>query len=126
MIIHFQKYEKEYNQDKSVGAQFSYALCLVRSGYAGDMRKGINLLEELCNRNPEGKRDYIYYLAFGYARLQDYTLSLKYIEKFLLIEPNNEQAKSLQELVKSKRMSEATKGAAVVGGESSSFAILLE
>lgn len=57
------------------------------------MRKGINLLEDLSNRHPEGKRDYIYYLAFGHARLQDYTLSLKFIEKFLQIEPENEQAK---------------------------------
>lgn len=80
------------------------------------MRRGINLLQDLCERHPDGKRDYIYYLAFGYARLQDYTLSLKYIERFLEIEPQNEQAKNLQELVKSKRMSDATKGAAVVGG----------
>lgn len=82
------------------------------------MRKGINLLEDLCERHPAGKRDYIYYLAFGYARLQDYSLSLKYIDRFLQIEPENEQAKNLQELVKSKRRSDATKGAAVVGGES--------
>lgn len=80
------------------------------------MRKGINLLEDLSNRHPEGKRDYIYYLAFGYARLQDYTLSLKFIDKFLQIEPENEQARSLRELVKAKRMNEATKGAAMVGG----------
>lgn len=80
------------------------------------MRKGIHLLEDLAARNPEGKRDYIYYLAFGYARLQDYTLSLKYIERFLQIEPDNEQARNLQELVKSKRLSEGAKGAAVVGG----------
>lgn len=80
------------------------------------MRKGINLLEDLCERHPEGKRDYIYYLAFGYARLQEYNISLKYIEKFLQIEPNNEQALQLQMLVKEKRMDSAKKGAAVVGG----------
>lgn len=80
------------------------------------MRKGISLLEELCTRHPEGKRDYIYYLAFGHARLQDYTLSLKYIDRFLAIEPENEQALNLREVVKSKRLTEATKGAAVVGG----------
>lgn len=80
------------------------------------MKKGINLLEDLCDKHPEGKRDYIYYLAFGYARLQEYHLCLKYIEKFLLIEPNNEQALQLQEYVKQKRMDSAKKGVAVVGG----------
>lgn len=114
--FHAQKFEKEYNQEKNVNTQFSYALCLIRSNYSGDMRRGIGLLQDLCEHHADGKRDYIYYLAFGYARLQEYTLSLKYIEKFLLIEPENEQAKNLQELVKSKRMSDATKGAAVVGG----------
>lgn len=112
-----QKFEKEYNQEKTVNSQFSYALCLIRSNYSGDMRKGINLLEDLCERHPEGKRDYIYYLAFGYARLQDYTISMKYIERFLQIEPQNEQAKNLLDLVKSKRVAEASKGAAMVGGK---------
>lgn len=41
---------------------------------------------------------------------------MKYIERFLQIEPQNEQAKNLLDLVKSKRVAEATKGAAVVGG----------
>lgn len=80
------------------------------------MRKGISLLEDLCQRHADGKRDYIYYLSFAYARLQEYSISLKYIDKFLLIEPQNEQALSLRELVKSKRNEEAAKGAAVVTG----------
>lgn len=77
-------------------AQFEYAWCLVRSQYSTDMRKGIVLLEDLCNRHSAGNRDYIYYLAIGNARLKNYTDSLKFVQAFLQVEPNNQQAISLE------------------------------
>lgn len=58
--------------------------------------QGIILLEDLTNRHAEGNRDYIYYLAIGNARLKNYSDSLKYIKAFLQVEPNNQQAKSLE------------------------------
>lgn len=47
-------------------------------------------------RHAEGNRDYIYYLAIGNARLKQYSLALKYCKAFLQIEPNNQQAISLE------------------------------
>lgn len=60
------------------------------------MKKGIVLLEDLCNRHAQGNRDYIYYLAIGNARLKNYTDALKFIKAFLQVEPNNQQAISLE------------------------------
>jgi hypothetical protein len=52
-------------------AQFEYSWCLVRSRYPGDIRKGITLLEDLYNNGSEdGRRDYLYYLAIGNARIR--------------------------------------------------------
>lgn len=67
-----------YNQQLHNGTmdnktQFQYAWCLVRSKYAGDIRKGIMLLEDLYENNGESeKRDSLYYLAIGNARIQVY------------------------------------------------------
>lgn len=51
--------------------QFQYAWCLVRSKYPADIRKGIMLLEDLYGRNGDSeKRDCLYYLAIGNARIK--------------------------------------------------------
>ncbi|KXJ82400.1 mitochondrial fission 1 protein [Aedes albopictus] len=116
-----EKFEKKYNrelQSKSLShtSQFEYAWCLVRSNYANDMRSGITLLEDLCRKNPEGKRDYIYYLALAYTRLKEYSTAMKYVQAFLEIEPNNQQVISLEEYIKKKMEIEGLKGVAMAGG----------
>lgn len=80
----FQTFEKIYHDqlyDNNVTpkAQFEYAWCLVRSKYPADIRKGIVLLQELYNSHEPGKRDYLYYLAFGNARIKEYSKALNYI-----------------------------------------------
>lgn len=116
MIIVSQKIENEYNRDPSPNTQFVYAMCLVRSKYSSDMSQGLFLLEDLCRHHPEGKRDYIYYLAFGNARLHEYGTAIRYIEKFQEIEPQNEQVQQLLDFCKKRRTETATKGAAILGG----------
>jgi len=51
-------------------AQFEYAWCLVRSKYSADIRKGILLLEDLYSNHDTEKRDCLYYLAIGNARIK--------------------------------------------------------
>ena len=53
------------------------------------------ILEDLARIHPDGKRDYIYYLAFGNARIKNYSEGLKYCRAFLEIE-SNEQVRSLE------------------------------
>lgn len=58
--------------------------------------QGIVFLEELSLRHAEGNRDYIYYLAVGNARIGNYSLALRYLKAFLLVEPNNIQVLTLE------------------------------
>ncbi|KAF4523104.1 hypothetical protein B566_EDAN003118 [Ephemera danica] len=116
------KFEEEYHRqlgqsNVSLQTQFEYAWCLVRSTYYGDIRKGIMLLEDLF-KNPEAqdKRDYLYYLAIGYARVKEYSKSLKFVKAFLQIEPGNMQVLELERLVKSRMTKEGLAGMAVAGG----------
>lgn len=116
-----ERFERQYYRELEQGdvshkAQFEYAWCLVRSQYSSDMHKGVVLLEDLCNRNSQGNRDYIYYLAIGNARLKNYSDSLKFIDAFLQVEPNNQQAISLKEHIRKKMEREGMIGMAVAGG----------
>ncbi|XP_016970268.1 mitochondrial fission 1 protein isoform X4 [Drosophila rhopaloa] len=81
--------------------------------------EGIMILEELARTHPDGRRDYIYYLAFGNARIKEYTSGLKYCRAFLDIE-SNDQVRSLesefQEYIKKQSDKEVAKGMAVAGG----------
>ncbi|XP_037731883.1 mitochondrial fission 1 protein isoform X2 [Drosophila subpulchrella] len=105
------KYHHELELDGEVATEtkFEYAFCLVRSRYTNDIRK------ELARTHPEGRRDYIYYLAFGNARIKEYTSGLKYCRAFLDIE-SNDQVRSLQEYIKKQIDKEVAKGMAVAGG----------
>jgi fission 1 protein len=116
------RFEARYNEEMAAGkvspsSQFEYAWCLVRSKYPSDIRKGILLLEDLYqNRDQTGKRDYLYYLAIGNARIKEYQLALKYIRGLLQVEPGNRQAQDLENIIKSKMAKEGLIGMAVVGG----------
>lgn len=65
-------------------AQFEYAWCLVRSKFPADIRKGIIFLEELYqNANADGRRDYLYYLAIGNARIKVGVLTVECMSSLL-------------------------------------------
>merc|ERR1712107_566257 len=90
------RYQTELNSGKvSSGAQFDYAWCLVRSKYPSDIRKGILLLEDLyTNRDESGKRDYLYYLAIGNARLKEYQTALKFVRGLLQVDQETGKPKN--------------------------------
>lgn len=54
------------------------------------------LLRELFETHPEGKRDYLFYLAIGIARVKEYNKALHYVRAFLEIEPANQQVLALE------------------------------
>lgn len=109
-------YEQLYAEDVTEKAQFEYAWCLVRSKYSADIRKGIVLLEDLYINHDSGKRDCLYYLAIGNARIKEYSKALSYLRAFLQIEPGNEQVQQLERLIQEKMEKEGLFGIAVVGG----------
>ncbi|OXU27464.1 mitochondrial fission 1 protein isoform X2 [Nasonia vitripennis] len=116
------KFEIIYNEQLLSGTvdqkvQFQYAWCLVRSKYPADIRKGIMLLEDLYGRNGDSeKRDCLYYLAIGNARIKEYSKALHYVRAFLQIEPGNTQVQRLEVLIKKKMDREGLKGMAIAGG----------
>ncbi|XP_021921996.1 mitochondrial fission 1 protein isoform X2 [Zootermopsis nevadensis] len=116
------KYERAYHEELLKGevtqkAQFEYSWCLVRSQYWADIRKGITLLEDLYNSGSEdGRRDYLYYLAIGNARIREYGKALKYVRSFLQIEPGNQQVQNLETSIRKTMEKEGLKGLAMAGG----------
>ncbi|XP_034188798.1 mitochondrial fission 1 protein isoform X2 [Osmia lignaria lignaria] len=102
------KFERVYHEQLRSSfvtqkAQFEYAWCLVRSKYPADIRKGIILLEDLyCNHDDSNKRDCLYYLAIGNARIK--------------VEPQNRQVQHLETLIKKKMEKEGLYGMAIAGG----------
>lgn len=115
---HEQLYNAELAQGKvTVGTQFQYAWCLVRSRYTNDMRRGTVLLEELLNGgSPQVQRDCLFYLGIGNYRLKDYTNALKFVRGLLKIEPNNRQGADLEKLINKKMKKDGLLGMAIVGG----------
>ncbi|XP_018012798.1 mitochondrial fission 1 protein [Hyalella azteca] len=116
------KHEEAYNKELMSGpvsssTQFNYACFLIQSKYPGDVRRGISLLEELYqNPDESGKRDYVYFLAVGNARLKDYNQALQYINGLLAVERSNKQVQELKVIIEKRMRGEAVKGAAVAGG----------
>ncbi|KAG4070775.1 hypothetical protein HA402_011001 [Bradysia odoriphaga] len=88
------KYERLYvkaTKEEKLTNQiiFDYAVCLIKSRYAADMNRGVILMEDLTLSHPEGNREYLYYLAMGYARLKDYTLAINLLKASLKVEPES-------------------------------------
>ncbi|XP_008548730.1 mitochondrial fission 1 protein [Microplitis demolitor] len=116
------KFENIYNEQLRTSnvtqkAQFEYAWCLVRSKYPSDIRKGIVLLEDLFNNHGDAeKRDCLYYLAIGNARIKEYTKALHYVRAFLQVEPGNKQVQDLETCIRKKMEKEGLVGMAVAGG----------
>jgi len=117
IIEHERLYNEELQSKPVVSSQtqFGYAYVLVKSPYDNDIRKGIRLLQELCQSGVD-QRDFVYYLAVGHYRLHDYTPAMKFCQRVLEMEPGNQQATQLLEIIKKKRKKDAMIGAAVLGG----------
>ncbi|XP_063236902.1 mitochondrial fission 1 protein [Bacillus rossius redtenbacheri] len=116
------KFERVYHGQLTAGnvtdkAQFEYAWCLVRSKFPTDIKKGIILFEDLFQKGTgDSKRDCLYYLAIGCARLKEYSKALQYVRAFLQVEPDNQQVQTLEKQIKKRMEKEGLVGMAVAGG----------
>ncbi|CAO1324131.1 unnamed protein product [Diamesa serratosioi] len=117
-----EKFEKEYRRELeekkfvTVKTQFEYAWSLIRSRYASDIHTGISLFEDLSEKNPEDKRDYIYYLAIANTRVKKFEIAQKFVKAFLELEPTNQQVLLLDEYIEKQLNKEFKKDAAITGG----------
>eukprot|EP00128_Syssomonas_multiformis_P011214 Colp12_sorted_trinity150504_noHs@16729 len=126
-----QFHENVYNRERekagrpSVQASFNYAYCLIRSKYEDDIRHGIRILLDLSGRdNGSQRREYTYYLAFAYYRLEEYTEAKEYVTMLLYSEPNNRQANELKQAIEYKIQKDGILGLAIVGGAVAAIGLL--
>ena len=77
------------------------------------------------NRDESGKRDYLYYLAIGNARIKEYQTALKYVRALLQVQPGNRQAQDLEAVVTRRMEKDGIKGMAIVGGATLAFGALV-
>jgi fission 1 protein len=74
--IFLQKIEDLYKEQNFLGKidpniQFQYGWCLIRSKFSEDVKRGIVLLQDLCDKSDVSvKKDCLYYLVIGYAELK--------------------------------------------------------
>lgn len=110
-------YHNERNQNGTVSSktQFEYSWALIRSRYTPDIKRGIQLLENLLEYG-DNKRDYLYYLIISYFKIGQYQRALDHCDAFLDVEKNNRQVIELKKVIKDKLIKEGLKGAAVTGG----------
>ena len=74
-----QAFEKAYHNERqqngtvSAKTQFEYSWALIRSKYTSDIKRGINLLENLLEFGDNScKRDYLYYLIISYFKIGEW------------------------------------------------------
>lgn len=114
------RFEEAYNAEVEKGnvspdTQFSYAWCLIRSDNKSDIHKGVLLLQGLCHSGAD-QRDYLFFIAQGYYKLNEYKLALRHTNRLLQIEPNNSQAIELQEKINSQMKKDGLIGLGILGG----------
>jgi len=109
-------YESEVAKG-TVSAQsaFDYAFWLISSPRFDDREKGVVLLKGLHQRDTDN-RDYLYFLALGNYKLQDYVMTRRYCDMLLEIEPHNRQALALKSLAEEKVAKDGLVGMVLVGG----------
>ncbi|KAJ7381400.1 mitochondrial membrane protein [Desmophyllum pertusum] len=114
------RFEEQYNAELEKGTvssdtQFSYAWCLIRSDNKNDILKGVLLLQGLCHSGAD-QRDYLYFIAEGYYKLNEYKSALRYTNRLLQIEPQNQQGVELQEKITGQMKKDGLIGLGILGG----------
>jgi fission 1 protein len=112
--------EKEYKQHVAEGGasdelKFSYAWHLIKSSYKNDIRKGIRMMESEISQGKD-QRDYFYFIALGHYKLEEYESAERCVDRVLLMEHNNYQAKQLKELIVKKLRRDGLLGMGILGG----------
>lgn len=69
----------------------------------------------LCKSGSD-QRDFLYLIAVGYYRLEDYQTALAYLDRLLASEPRNRQAQALKDRIKAKQNRDGLMGMAIISG----------
>lgn len=114
------RFEDQYNAEVERGqvssvTQFSYGWCLIKGSNRSEILKGVLLLQGLCHSGTD-QRDYLYFIAEGYYKLNEYKSALRYINRLLQIEPENRQGLELHEKITGQMKKDGLIGLGILGG----------
>ncbi|KAL7677428.1 hypothetical protein ACOME3_003667 [Neoechinorhynchus agilis] len=116
-------YEEElhrYDGLAGASATFNYAFALILQPKKKPelIKRGNELIRSLYNESHDelAKRDYLYYLAIGEAKLGFFDEAIRFVDAILSMEPDNNQALELKEEIKQMRYRDGLTGAAIAGG----------
>jgi len=110
------EYEKWRKKSKPIPKQiqFDYSWSLIRTKDKKLIAKGVALLSDLYRLGSEAeKREYVYYLAVGNAKLDNLVSALRFCDAILTLEPKNHQAMALRRFVRAKMVRDGIIGMAV-------------
>lgn len=109
--------EAERDPQHYATARFQYAYALLQSKHSQDIKHGISMFEALYyDGDQSARRDSLYYIAIGRARLKQYNLAMDCVNQFLQFEPDNRQAQALRGYIKEKLTKDGIVGMAITGG----------
>ncbi|KAI8061359.1 hypothetical protein BDF21DRAFT_303277, partial [Thamnidium elegans] len=100
----------------TIQTKFNYAWGLIKSSKSDHIELGIKLLTEIYTDAPERRRECLYFLAIGNFKIKNYSEARRFNEQLLKLEPRNEQAKNLKQMIDEKVSTEGVIGLAIVSG----------
>ncbi|KAI8391414.1 mitochondrial fission 1 protein [Radiomyces spectabilis] len=100
----------------TVQTKFNYAWGLIKSSKTEQVEHGIQLLTEIYTDAPERRRECLYYLALGHYKISNFNEARRFNQQLLKLEPRNEQALGLNQLIDDKVSKEGVIGLAIVSG----------
>ncbi|GAA5807776.1 hypothetical protein MFLAVUS_001155 [Mucor flavus] len=100
----------------TIQTKFNYAWGLIKSSKSDHIELGIKLLTEIYTDAPERRRECLYFLAIGNFKIKNYSEARRFNEQLLKLEPRNDQATSLKQMIDEKVSTEGVIGLAIVSG----------
>lgn len=104
------------NPDPSSQSLFNYAWGLIKSKGRKYQQEGVDILKVLYKKDPEVRKDCLYFLSMGSLKLGDYASAREYIEELLKIEPENSQGLAMKEVIEDRITREGLIGLGIAGG----------
>lgn len=100
----------------TIQTKFNYAWGLVKSSKTEHVELGLKLLTEIYTDAPERRRECLYFLAIGNFKIKNYSEARRFNDQLLKVEPRNDQAASLKQMIDEKVSTEGVIGLAIVSG----------
>lgn len=91
--------QHKYEEKNSDEAKYNFGVALIQTKDKDNQIRGVKLLQEVTEgTNSELGKASLYFIAYGYFRMQNYREAKNWTEKILEDNPNNQQAIALNEL----------------------------